>query len=87
MPASEFSEWKAFQKLDPDPDIKRQFENASLVSKLVELMTGKKRNLKDYLLSYSKGVQRSSWQDIKNRLRLWKQGRDQARKDNDASSH
>jgi tRNA G10 N-methylase Trm11 len=69
--SSEHTKWLAFNEIDPDPEIKRQYENASLVATFESVMSGKRVKIKDRLLKYGEqGEHKQSPEEMKAILEL-----------------
>ena len=75
--ASEFQEWVYFLERDPDPDVKRQHEAASICREIASAFTRGHPRLEDFILSYKprRRMQRASQAHIKAGFRQSFRGR------------
>ena len=51
--STDFTKWMAFLELDPDPDVKRQFEHASTAATIESVMSGQQVKIEDRIIKYS----------------------------------
>jgi len=51
--STDFTRWMAFLELDPDPDVKRQFEHASTAATIESVMSGQQVKIEDRIIKYS----------------------------------
>jgi len=50
--STDFTRWMAFLELDPDPDVKRQFEHASTAATVESVMSGQQVKIEDRIIKY-----------------------------------